>query len=113
MPAMMEIIDVQSRAELDRLLPEWLAAPAVALDTEFFRERSYFPVAGLIQLSIGGPVYLIDPIAIGRRGKLRRSHPGTAVPGAAGQGAALRQRGPGSVPAGAGRGRRFAAGTAG
>lgn len=69
---MIEIIDVQSREHLDALLPEWLAAPAVALDTEFLRERTYYPIAGLIQLSIGGPVYLIDPLAIDDLSPLRK-----------------------------------------
>lgn len=69
---MLDIIDVQTREHLETLLPEWLAAPAVALDTEFFRERTYFPIAGLIQLSIGGPVYLIDPLAIDDLTPLRR-----------------------------------------
>lgn len=68
----MDIIDVQTTAHLESLIPEWLTVPAVALDTEFFRERTYFPIGGLIQLSIGEAVCLIDPIAIEDLSPLRR-----------------------------------------
>lgn len=37
----------------------------VALDTEFERSKTYYPKAGLIQLSDGNTNYLIDPLAIG------------------------------------------------
>jgi len=39
-------------------------ADIVALDTEFFRETSFFPVPALIQLTAGKVVYLIDPQAV-------------------------------------------------
>ncbi|MBK4713845.1 ribonuclease D [Tenebrionibacter intestinalis] len=39
-------------------------APAVALDTEFVRTRTYYPQTGLIQLYDGETVSLIDPLAI-------------------------------------------------
>lgn len=37
---------------------------AIALDTEFLRDRTFFPRLGLIQLSTGSSHYLIDPLAI-------------------------------------------------
>lgn len=39
-------------------------ASAVALDTEFVRTRTYFPLLGLIQLYDGKTISLIDPMAI-------------------------------------------------
>ncbi|ECC8923879.1 ribonuclease D [Salmonella bongori] len=40
------------------------ACPAIALDTEFVRTRTYYPQLGLIQLFDGAHVALIDPIGI-------------------------------------------------
>ncbi|MCR5946483.1 ribonuclease D [Salmonella enterica subsp. houtenae] len=40
------------------------ACPAIALDTEFVRIRTYYPQLGLIQLFDGVNVALIDPLAI-------------------------------------------------
>ncbi|QEA39527.1 ribonuclease D [Pistricoccus aurantiacus] len=39
-------------------------ADTLAMDTEFFRESTFYPVPALIQLYGGGPVYLIDPQAV-------------------------------------------------
>ncbi|WP_110635079.1 ribonuclease D [Salinicola salarius] len=47
-------------------------ADLVALDTEFFRESSFFPVPALIQLTAGEIVYLIDPQAITASDDLRQ-----------------------------------------
>lgn len=40
------------------------ACPAIALDTEFVRTRTYYPQLGLIQLFDGANVALIDPLGI-------------------------------------------------
>jgi ribonuclease D len=39
-------------------------APAVAIDTEFFREHTYFAELGLVQLAVPGQVFLFDPLAL-------------------------------------------------
>ena len=39
-------------------------APAIALDTEFMRVDTFYPIPGLVQLAAGGETYLIDPITI-------------------------------------------------
>lgn len=41
-----------------------LASPAVGIDTEFVRERTYYPIPGLIQLSDGDQVWLVDPVSL-------------------------------------------------
>ncbi len=46
------------------LLEELAGAPAFGLDTEFHRERSYFPHLDLVQLAWPGGVALVDPLAI-------------------------------------------------
>ena len=42
----------------------WQQLPFVALDTEFVRTETFFPVAGLIQVGDGSQSFLIDPLAI-------------------------------------------------
>jgi ribonuclease D len=45
---------------VDRLLVE----PRYALDTEFHRERTYFPKLALLQIKGAGEIVLIDPLAV-------------------------------------------------
>ncbi|MDG9758667.1 ribonuclease D [Pseudomonas sediminis] len=42
----------------------WQAQPFVALDTEFMRVDTFYPIAGLLQVSAGDGAYLIDPLRI-------------------------------------------------
>ncbi|XLY89930.1 ribonuclease D [Ectopseudomonas mendocina] len=42
----------------------WQALPFVALDTEFMRVDTFYPIAGLLQVSGGDGAYLIDPLRI-------------------------------------------------
>lgn len=50
------------------------------IDTEFHRERTYFPQLALVQIAVGGRIALIDPLVVDPRG-LRRLFEGrgTAV----------------------------------
>ena len=43
---------------------EWQQLPFVALDTEFMRVDTFYPIAGLIQIGDGVRAYLIDPLTI-------------------------------------------------
>lgn len=43
---------------------QWLKLPYVAVDTEFVRTETFYPIAGLIQVGDGQHAYLIDPLAI-------------------------------------------------
>lgn len=52
--------DAALRAVVDALADE----PRFALDTEFHRERSYWPEVALIQIAWPGDLVLIDPLAI-------------------------------------------------
>lgn len=51
-------------ADLAHWCERWLALPFVAVDTEFERTETFFPIAGLIQIGDGSSAYLIDPLAI-------------------------------------------------
>lgn len=57
-----QIIDQNS--ELAEHCRQWLQLSFVAIDTEFVRTETYFPIAGLIQVGDGERAYLIDPLKI-------------------------------------------------
>ncbi|HTN79388.1 MAG TPA: HRDC domain-containing protein [Acidimicrobiales bacterium] len=40
------------------------SAPAYAIDTEFHRERSYYPKVALVQLAVPDLIALVDPLAV-------------------------------------------------
>ena len=42
----------------------WQTLPFVAVDTEFERTETFYPIAGLIQVGDGEQAFLIDPLAI-------------------------------------------------
>jgi ribonuclease D len=48
----------------------WRRHEAIGLDTEFVRERSFFPRLGLIQISDPSAVFLVDPQALDDLGPL-------------------------------------------
>ena len=52
-------------ADLSGLDSEWSGARGLGLDTEFVRERTFFPKPGLVQISDGVHIWLLDPV--GRR----------------------------------------------
>ncbi len=55
---------VDSPDALQESLAGWRQAPALAFDTEFVRERTFFPGLGLIQISDGERHVLMDPLAV-------------------------------------------------
>jgi ribonuclease D len=56
---------VDRPAGFARAIARWRGAPVLAIDTEFVRERTFFPRLGLIQVSDGERAVLIDPLAVG------------------------------------------------
>ncbi len=56
---------IQNEAELEILVRRAKQTEAVALDTEFVWERTYYPQLGLIQIALSDEeCFLIDPLAI-------------------------------------------------
>lgn len=53
---------VSSDAQLQDAVAAW--DDVLALDTEFIRTNTFFPLPGLYQVASAGQVYLIDPLAI-------------------------------------------------
>lgn len=59
---------IEQQADLDELVAALLVEPRYALDTEFHRERTYFPKLALVQVAWrtvdGQQLALIDPLAV-------------------------------------------------
>ncbi len=55
---------VDSSAMLDEFLQALDGEKAIAIDTEFMRERTYFPKLCLIQVALSDSVWCIDPLAL-------------------------------------------------
>ena len=55
---------VCTEAGLADLVDELTAAPRYALDTEFHRERTYYPKLALLQIAWDGGLALVDPLAV-------------------------------------------------
>jgi ribonuclease D len=54
-----------SPARLEEVATQLLTAEAVAVDTEFFWERTFYPILGLVQLAVrDGSCWLVDPLSI-------------------------------------------------
>lgn len=50
--------------ELDAVIDQAISADRYAIDTEFHRERTYYPQVALIQLAWSGGLVLIDPLEV-------------------------------------------------
>lgn len=59
-----EICWIDTPDALDAACEAVSDAPVIALDTEFFRERTFHPVPALIQFCAGGAAYLVDPTTV-------------------------------------------------
>lgn len=56
---------VDRQDELELVIDELLTQDRYAIDTEFHRERTYFPTLALVQLGWGdGELVLVDPLAV-------------------------------------------------
>ncbi len=58
-------IMVESAGQLQQAIETWLGCEVIGIDTEFVRERTWRADLGLIQLSDGERVWLVDPLKIG------------------------------------------------
>ena len=58
-----DFIYVRAQTEVEKLIPRLAAAARVAVDTEADSLHNYFEKVCLIQLSIDGAHYLVDPLA--------------------------------------------------
>jgi ribonuclease D len=90
---------IASTGGLEEVIDDLLAQPAYAVDTEFHRERTYWPQLALVQVAWPGRIVLIDPLALDLtpfRAVLDGS--GLAVLHAADQDLEVLEQGCGAVP---------------
>ncbi len=55
---------ITSNTQLNERCAHWNTLPFIALDTEFIRVDTFYPIAGLLQVSDGVSTFLIDPLLI-------------------------------------------------
>src|SRR4051812_10025815 len=60
----MEATWVATPAALDDLVADLSGVDAYAVDTEFHRERTYYPQLALVQIAWPGGCALVDPLAV-------------------------------------------------
>lgn len=53
---------IEDQAEVETAIAQLESATSLAIDTEFTRERTFFPIPSLIQISDGRKIYLFDAI---------------------------------------------------
>ena len=58
-------IMVESSQHLETVVKDWLDRDVIGIDTEFVRERTWRADLGLVQLSDGERVWLVDPLKTG------------------------------------------------
>lgn len=54
------VVWVDNAAQLQQLLDELGEVPLVALDTEFIKRDTYYPILALVQVNTGRAIYLLD-----------------------------------------------------
>ncbi|MFK0573898.1 ribonuclease D [Endozoicomonas sp.] len=59
-----EPVWITTNQTLEDYCQQWSALDAIALDTEFIRTDTFYPLPGLIQVGTGSGVFLIDPLLI-------------------------------------------------
>jgi len=51
-------------AALAEAAAQWLDAGVIAIDTEFMRTDTFYPILGLVQVGTDAGIWLVDPLAI-------------------------------------------------
>ncbi|MGK0442253.1 MAG: ribonuclease D [Pseudohongiellaceae bacterium] len=63
-PSIDNAIYIDNNEQLVLLCESFKTARFLAVDTEFIRTDTFYPIAGLLQLSVGQENYLVDPLTI-------------------------------------------------
>lgn len=63
---------IEDNQTLRQFCDQLINEPQLAIDTEFFRETTYYPHLGLIQIASPGLIACVDPLAFDARDELRR-----------------------------------------
>jgi ribonuclease D len=90
---------VDRPADLEAIIDELVIEPRYAIDTEFHREKTYFPRLALVQLAWPGGLVLIDPLAVDPKAFARLfASPALAVAHAAQQDLDVLSHAVGAIP---------------
>ena len=90
---------VTTTEALEEVVDASMGDDSYAVDTEFHRERTYFPKVALVQLASSAGIALIDPLAVDLAPLARLlDGPGVAIMHAANQDLEVLQRACGTVP---------------
>lgn len=68
----MNPILIEDNQTLSKFCDKLINEPLLAIDTEFFRETTYYPHLGLIQIGSPSDIICVDPLAFDAREQLRR-----------------------------------------
>lgn len=68
----MKPILIEDNQTLSEFCDKFINEPLLAIDTEFFRETTYYPHLGLIQIASPSNIVCVDPLAFDARDELRR-----------------------------------------
>ena len=68
----MNPILIEDNQSLTQFCDKLINEPLLAIDTEFFRETTYYPHLGLIQIAGPNDIICVDPLAFDAREQLRR-----------------------------------------
>ena len=90
---------IDQPADLEILIDTLIAEPRYAIDTEFHREKTYYPRLALVQLAWPGDLVLVDPLAIDPKAFIRLfDSPALAVAHAAQQDLDVLSHAVGAIP---------------
>lgn len=53
---------ITEQSDLDAMIAQLMPEPVLAVDTEFLRTNTFYPIVGLLQLAAPGVCYLVDPL---------------------------------------------------
>lgn len=62
---------IESSSKMDELLEQLKNETLIAVDTEFFRETTYYPKLALVQIATGSIIACIDPLAFDAKPALK------------------------------------------
>lgn len=70
---------ITSPERLEEVAADWRRHPALAVDTEFVFERTFYPRLGLVQVATPAGTWLVDPLALGDLAPLARGLAGAPL----------------------------------
>ncbi len=63
---------IETNSDLSLFCNQWMRCDVLALDTEFIRTDTFYPIGALIQVSDGSGCFLIDPLTIDEFGPFKQ-----------------------------------------